>query len=92
MAALEACAAREQALEAEYAVHPNAGFALAVEEDVSQAYFPLPETARAWQGTLEPPVQADEVLSDGDEAHWSRIGQDKPHWVVEAEAALRTKP
>jgi hypothetical protein len=91
MAALEACAAREQALEAEYAVHPNAGFALAVEEDRSQAYFPLPENARAWQGTLEPPVQTDEVLPDGDEAHWSRIGQDKPQWVIEAEAALRAK-
>ena len=85
MAALEACAARERALEAEYAVHPNAGFELAVEEDLSEAYFPLPETARAWQGTLEPPVIVEEVELDGEEAHWSQAGAEKSDQVLAME-------
>lgn len=82
MAALEACAAREQALEAAYEQHPNAGFELAVEEDRSEAYFPLPETGRAWQGMLEPPVILEEVEFDGEEAHWSQIGREKPDWAL----------
>ena len=85
MAALEACAARERALEAEYEVHPNAGFQLAVEEDLSEAYFPLPETGRAWHGTLEPPVIMEEVELDGEEAHWSRLGEAKSDQVLAME-------
>ena len=91
MAALEACAAREQALEAAYERHSDAGFALAVEEDLSEAYFPLPETGRAWQGTLEPPVQMEEVELGDDEAHWSQIGREKPEWLVEFENAQAAK-
>jgi hypothetical protein len=91
MAALEACAAREQALEAAYKQHPNAGFEMAAEEDLSESFLPLPQGAREWQGTYEPPVQVEEVeLADG-EAHWSQIGLEKPDWVVEFEKAAAEK-
>jgi hypothetical protein len=46
MAALEACAAREQALEAAYKQHPNAGFEMAADEDLSESFLPLPQGAR----------------------------------------------
>jgi hypothetical protein len=91
MAALESCAAREQALEAAYEQHPNAGFALAAEDDLSESFLPLPQGAREWQGTYEPPVQVEEVELAGGEAHWTQIGREKPDWVVELEKAAAEK-
>lgn len=72
MAALEACAARERALQ-------GAGFEVLADEDAGEAYLPLPDTARPWAGTLEPPVQFEEVeYFGGDEAHWVQAGAEKP--------------
>jgi hypothetical protein len=77
MAALEACARREQSLEAAWQRHPNMGFELEAEEG-SEVYLPLPPGAREWQGTLEPPVQTEESVTLGGEDHWTLLGLEAP--------------
>lgn len=83
MAALEACAARERAMEAAYDKSAYQGFELAVDEDLATPFFPLPPTGREWQGTFEPPVQFEEVETAGGEAHWTLLGQEVPDWEKE---------
>ena len=82
MAALEACAARERALEDAYA-DPKVDAFEASLEDPGEVYMPISPTARPWHGTLEPPVIMEEVELDGEEAHWSQLGREKPEWLVE---------
>ena len=82
MAALEACAARERALEDAYA-DPKVDAFEASLEDLGEAYMPISPTALPWHGTLEPPVITEEVELNGEEAHWSRVGAEKPEWLVE---------
>lgn len=78
IAALEACAARERALDAEYSRGGEAAFHAAT-DSVAEDYVPLPPGALPWAGTLEPPVQFDAVdLPDGDEAFWTDAGAEKP--------------
>lgn len=85
MAALEACALREQALKAAHALSPAAGFELAAEES-AEAYLPMPHGALPYQGTLEPTVQFDEIeLAEG-EGHWTPLGQELPDWMRDASA------
>ncbi|MGX7951662.1 hypothetical protein ACWPM1_03765 [Tsuneonella sp. HG249] len=82
MAALEACAAREQAVEAAYARGPGQGFELAAEDSTGEDYLALPHGALPWQGTFEPAVQYEEVEMAEGEAHWTQIGQEMPDWAV----------
>lgn len=77
MAALQACAAREQALAAAQESGAVVGFEQAA-FDSDEDYLPLPKGANPYQGVLEPPMQWDEVeLTDG-ESHWTQLGQEAP--------------
>ena len=85
MAALEACAARERALEDAYA-DPKVDAFEASLEDPGEAYVPISPNALPWHGTLEPPVITEDVELDGEEAHWSRVGAEKSDQVLAMEA------
>lgn len=86
MAALEACAAREQALVAAQERGAVAGFEQAA-FDSGEDYLTLPKGASPYQGVLEPPVQWDEVeLAEG-ESHWTQLGQEAPALPEEPEAS-----
>lgn len=72
MAALHACAAREQALDAAHAQNAARGFEQAA-WDSDEDYLPIPKGANPYVGTLEPPVLLEDLdLAEG-EAHWTEL-------------------
>ena len=77
MAALSACALREQAVEAAWERTPYAGFELAA-DNPAEDYLTLPSTGMPYHGTLEPPGQYDEAISPEGEDHWALLGQPMP--------------
>lgn len=81
LAALHDCAARAQATQAEYEAG-GARASDAQEDDPDEVFIAHDaKTDLPWRGTLEPPVDYEEVVTPDGEDWWQSLGKPLPEWA-----------